>query len=37
MTAPRTVDLHEDIAQVLITEEQIATRVAELGERITAD
>ena len=36
MTA-RTVDLHDDIAQILLTEEQIATRVAELGERITAD
>jgi hypoxanthine phosphoribosyltransferase len=33
----RIVDLHEDIAQVLLTEEQIATRVAELGARITAD
>jgi hypoxanthine phosphoribosyltransferase len=33
----RPVDLHADIAQVLLTEEQIATRVAELGERITAD
>jgi hypoxanthine phosphoribosyltransferase len=33
----RTVDLHADIAEVLLTEEQIATRVAELGERITAD
>ena len=36
MTA-RTVDLHADIAQILLTEEQIATRVAELGERITND
>jgi hypoxanthine phosphoribosyltransferase len=36
MTA-RTVDLHADIAQILLTEEQIATRVAELGERITTD
>ena len=33
----RTVDLHADIAQVLLTEEQIASRVAELGARITAD
>src|SRR4026209_1204729 len=33
----RTVDLHDDIAQVLLTEEQIASRVAELGARITAD
>ena len=34
---PRVVDLHEDIAEVLLTEEQIARRVAELGARITAD
>ena len=33
----RTVDLHDDIAQVLLTEVQIASRVAELGARITAD
>jgi hypoxanthine phosphoribosyltransferase len=33
----RAVDLHEDIAEILLTEEQIATRVAELGARITAD
>ena len=33
----RTVDLHEDIAEILLTEEQIAARVAELGARITAD
>jgi hypoxanthine phosphoribosyltransferase len=33
----RTVDLHDDIAQILLTEEQISTRVAELGDRITAD
>jgi hypoxanthine phosphoribosyltransferase len=33
----RTVDLHDDIAQVLLTEEQISARVAELGARITAD
>jgi hypoxanthine phosphoribosyltransferase len=33
----RTVDLHDDIAQILLTEEQISTRVAELGARITAD
>jgi hypoxanthine phosphoribosyltransferase len=33
----RPVDLHADIAQILLTEEQIAARVAELGERITAD
>src|SRR6476661_9288342 len=36
MTA-RAVDLHEDIAEILLTEEQIATRVAELGRAITAD
>ncbi len=33
----RVVDLHADIADVLLTEEQIATRVAELGTQITAD
>ena len=33
----RTVDLHDDIAQILLTERQIAERVAELGARITAD
>jgi hypoxanthine phosphoribosyltransferase len=33
----RSVDLHDDIAQVLLTEEQIASRVAELGARIAAD
>jgi hypoxanthine phosphoribosyltransferase len=33
----RVVDLHEDIAEVLITEEQISARVAELGSRISAD
>jgi hypoxanthine phosphoribosyltransferase len=33
----RTADLHDDIAQVLLTEEQISARVAELGARITAD
>ena len=36
MTA-RAVDLHEDIAEILLTEELIATRVAELGARISAD
>ena len=36
MTA-RTVDLHDDIAQILLTERQIVDRVAELGARITAD
>ena len=34
---PRAVDLHADIAEILLTEEQIAQRVAELGARITAD
>jgi hypoxanthine phosphoribosyltransferase len=33
----RVVDLHADIAEVLLTEEQISTRVAELGSRISAD
>ena len=33
----RTVDLHDDIAEILLTEEQIAARVADLGARITAD
>src|SRR4026209_2159913 len=33
----RTVDLHDDIAQALLTEEQIASRVAESVARITAD
>ena len=33
----RTVDLQDDIAQILLTERQIADRVAELGARITAD
>src|SRR6185295_3957164 len=36
MTA-RAVDLHADIAEILLTEEQISTRVAELGSRISAD
>ena len=36
MTA-RVVDLHADIAEILLTEEQISTRVAELGARISAD
>jgi hypoxanthine phosphoribosyltransferase len=31
------VDLHEDVAEVLLTEEQISARVAELGARISAD
>ena len=36
MTA-RVVDLHADIAEILLTEDQISTRVAELGARIGAD
>ncbi|HET9756841.1 MAG TPA: hypoxanthine phosphoribosyltransferase [Candidatus Limnocylindrales bacterium] len=36
MTA-RTVDLRDDVADILLTETQIAERVAELGARITAD
>ena len=33
----RTADLSADIGEVLLTEEAIATRVAELGRRIAAD
>jgi hypoxanthine phosphoribosyltransferase len=33
----RPADLHADIGEVLLTEDQISTRVAELGERIAAD
>jgi hypoxanthine phosphoribosyltransferase len=33
----RVVDLHADIAEILLTEEQISTRVAELGSRISGD
>src|SRR4026209_2291155 len=33
----RGADIHSDIAEILLTEEQIATRVAELGARISAD
>src|SRR6476619_8251951 len=33
----RVVDLHADIAEILLTEEQISTRVTELGARISAD
>ncbi|MDQ2965636.1 MAG: hypoxanthine phosphoribosyltransferase [Chloroflexota bacterium] len=33
----RTVDLDADIGEVLLTEEQIQAKVAELGERIAAD
>jgi hypoxanthine phosphoribosyltransferase len=30
-------DLHADVAEVLLTEDQIAAKVAELGQRISAD
>ena len=33
----RPADLHADIGEILLTEAQIATRIAELGERIAAD
>jgi hypoxanthine phosphoribosyltransferase len=33
----RTVDLHTDIGEVLLTEEAIRDKVAELGRQITAD
>lgn len=33
----RSLDLHDDIADILITESQIAERVAQLGAQITAD
>ena len=33
----RTTDLHADIGEVLLTEEQIQAKVAELGQRIAAD
>jgi hypoxanthine phosphoribosyltransferase len=33
----RTVDLEADIGEVLLTEEQIQAKVAELGKRIAAD
>jgi hypoxanthine phosphoribosyltransferase len=36
MTA-RTVDLEADIGEILLTEEQIQTRIAELGRQISAD
>jgi hypoxanthine phosphoribosyltransferase len=35
--AAKTWQPELDIAEVLITEEQLATRIAELGEQITAD
>src|SRR5579859_3843506 len=31
------VDMHEDIDEVLVTEEEICAKVAELGEKITRD
>ena len=33
----RTPDLHADIGEILLTEEAISTRVAELGRQIAAD
>jgi hypoxanthine phosphoribosyltransferase len=36
MTLP-TVDLHEDVAEILVSEVEIADKVAELGARISAD
>lgn len=33
----RIADLHDDIGEVLLTDERIAARIAELGERITVD
>jgi len=33
----RAPDLHADVGEILLTEEQIATRVAELGRRISED
>ena len=33
----RTADLHADIGEVLLTEEAISSRVAELGRQISAD
>src|SRR3954447_16457882 len=32
-----TTDLHADIGEILLTEEQIVRKVAELGARISAD
>lgn len=31
------MDMHEDIAEILLTNEEILAKVAELGKRITAD
>jgi hypoxanthine phosphoribosyltransferase len=36
MTLP-TVDMHEDVAEILVSEAEIAEKVAELGARISAD
>jgi hypoxanthine phosphoribosyltransferase len=36
MTLP-TVDLHEDVAEILVSEAEIADKVAELGARISDD
>ena len=33
----RVIDLHADIGEVLVSEERIAARIAELGARIAAD
>jgi hypoxanthine phosphoribosyltransferase len=33
----RAIDLREDIGEILLTEEQISAKVAELGQRIGAD
>ena len=33
----RTVDLEADIGEILLTEDQIQTRIAELGRQISAD
>src|SRR6266566_9383822 len=32
----REVCMHEDMAEILVTEEQLRTKVAELGEQITS-
>jgi hypoxanthine phosphoribosyltransferase len=37
MTSDRPTELHGDIGAVLVSEERIAAKVAELGARITAD
>src|SRR4051812_49490625 len=33
----QSVDLHADVAEILLTEQQIAQKVRELGARISAD